>query len=460
MQEPEAIDGKTTFDKFEKYARLSVPRYTSYPTAPHFQSDFPEATYRGWLGALDPDEPISLYLHIPFCREMCWYCGCNMKLARRPGPVADYVADLLTEIDLIADAMPARMKLAGIHFGGGTPTILSPEELEAIIARLKERYTFTTGMEAAIECDPRTLKDEIVKSIGALGFTRVSFGVQEFDPTVQSAINRIQPPEIVERAVNHCRAGGVRSVNFDLIYGLPHQTVVTLTRTIERCITMRPDRIALFGYAHVPWFAKNQRKIPDEALPGPAERAAMAAAASRMLIDAGYIAIGIDHFALSTDSLAVAARAGSLRRNFQGYTSETAETIIGIGATSIGKTPFGYAQNSPETGAWSRAIKAGHLPVARGHILTEDDKVRAAVIQALMCTGKADLDAIGNSHGAAQEWYADVRPSLKSMGHDGIVSVDGGKVSLTAEGALLTRIVASAFDGYLTAGQVKHSLAV
>ena len=449
-----------TPENFEKYARLSVPRYTSYPTAPHFQSHFREATYRSWLASLNPDEPISLYLHIPFCRAMCWYCGCNMKLAHRLAPVADYVADLLSEIDLVADAMPARMKVASIHFGGGTPTILAPAQLEAIMARLKDRYTFATGMEAAIECDPRSLSDKIVKSIGSLRFTRASFGVQEFDPCVQSAINRIQPREMVERAINHFREVGVQSVNFDLIYGLPHQTTATLSRTIEQCNAMQPDRIALFGYAHVPWFARKQRKISEEALPGALERSAMAAAASHALVEAGYIAIGIDHFALPTDTLAVAARAGTLRRNFQGYTSDIAESIIGLGATSIGKTPFGYVQNVAETGAWARAVKSGELPIARGHAFVGDDRLRSSIIEKLMTTSFVDLDAEGTLKGAPLNWYADLLPQLKQLATDEVITLEGSKITLTPEASSLARVAASVFDRYLNASPMKHSMAV
>ncbi|MBN8981208.1 MAG: oxygen-independent coproporphyrinogen III oxidase [Rhizobiales bacterium] len=447
-------------ETFAEYARANVPRYTSYPTAPHFKPDFCEATYRRWLGALEPKQPISLYLHIPFCRQMCWYCGCNMKLAKRREPVADYVANLLLEIDLIADAMPARMKVGGLHFGGGTPTVLAPGQFDAIMAGLRKRFIFAAEMEAAIECDPRTLDEKVVKSIGAHGFTRVSFGVQEFDAAVQAAINRIQPPEMVERAVNQFRGAGVANVNFDLIYGLPYQTVATIKRTIMHCIAMRPNRIALFGYAHVPWFAKNQRKIPENSLPSTKERAAMAAEAARLLVAAGYTAIGIDHFALADDSLTVAAKTEKLRRNFQGYTTDPAETLIGLGATSIGRTPFGYVQNIGETGAWSRAIQSGRLPVARGHETTRDDRLRARVIEQIMCFGKADLEKTGRALGYPPNWYADAVPALRSLVADGVLTCVSGKLSITADGSALTRIVASAFDRYLETENAKHSVAV
>jgi oxygen-independent coproporphyrinogen-3 oxidase len=340
---------------FEKYAGVSVPRYTSYPTAPHFSAHFPAPDYREWLGRLDPTEPVSLYLHVPFCKQQCWYCGCNMKLAARYSPVATYVQRLVEEIDLIADALPARMPVSHLHFGGGTPTVLEPEDLAAVMARLGERFQLLPDAEIAIESDPRTLTDAMIQQIGSLRFNRASFGVQEFDAKVQAAINRIQPPEMVERATRGLRAAGVPNINFDLIYGLPHQTAAALCRTVEQCVAMKPDRIALFGYAHVPWVAKNQRMIDGEILPKANERAEQARLAAATLVASGYVQIGIDHFALPDDRLAIAAAKGSLHRNFQGYTSDAARTLIGIGATAIGRTPEGYVQNASETGAWSRS---------------------------------------------------------------------------------------------------------
>jgi oxygen-independent coproporphyrinogen-3 oxidase len=230
----------------EKYAEINVPRYTSYPTAPHFSTSFPAATYREWLTRLDPGEPISLYLHVPFCKQMCWYCGCNMKLAARYSPVATYVRHLLEEIDLIADALPGRMPVSHLHFGGGTPTVLELEDLAAVMAHLSTRFHLLPNAEIAIESDPRTLTDAMIGQIGSLHFNRASFGVQEFDPKVQAAINRIQPPEMVARAVGGLRAAGVPNINFDLIYGLPHQTTAALCRTVEQCVAMKPDRVALF----------------------------------------------------------------------------------------------------------------------------------------------------------------------------------------------------------------------
>jgi len=444
----------------DKYAKSSVPRYTSYPTAPHFAKDFPESVYRGWLAQLDTDEPISLYLHVPFCKQMCWYCGCNMKLASKYGPVADYVESLIDEIDLVADAMPGTMPVRHLHFGGGTPTVIDPEDLGAIMTLLRERFEFLPDAELAIESDPRTLTDEMVAKIGELGFTRASFGVQEFDPKVQAAINRIQPPEMVAHAMNRFKAAGVSRINFDLIYGLPYQTAEDLRRTVEQCVEMKPDRVALFGYAHVPWVAKNQRMIPDDSLPQSDLRAEQADAAADALVKGGYVRIGIDHFALPKDSLAIAAATGELHRNFQGYTSDAAQTLIGIGATSIGRTPSGYLQNISETGAWARAVAAGKLPVARGHALTQQDNLRAHVIERIMCDGKIDLAAAGRAFGCADDWFAPEEEALAELQRDGAVVCDHGKLTLTPDGVRLSRVVASVFDTYLRNSSVRHSIAV
>jgi len=445
---------------FEKYADLNVPRYTSYPTAPHFSTHFPPDTYREWLAGLDPAEPVSLYLHVPFCKQMCWYCGCNMKLAARYSPVATYVQHLLAEIELIAAALPGRIAVAHLHFGGGTPTVLEPEDLAAIMARLATRFELLPDAEIAIESDPRTLTDAMISQIGQLGFNRASFGVQEFDPQVQTAINRIQPPEMVERATRGLRAAGVPNINFDLIYGLPRQTTAALCRTVEQCVAMKPDRVALFGYAHVPWVAKNQRLIDDATLPGATERAEQARAAAAVLVESGYIRIGIDHFARPDDSLAIAAAAGRLHRNFQGYTSDTARTLIGIGATSIGRAPSGYVQNLSETGAWSRAVAAGQLPIARGHAFRDQDALRADVIERIMCDGAADLRAAGLKFGFPENWYADETAELERMQQDGVLSFTEGKVQLSAAAAPLARVVAAVFDSYLRASNVRHSVAV
>lgn len=444
----------------EKYATRAVPRYTSYPTAPHFAPALSGTTYRQWLVELDPADAVSLYLHVPFCRKMCWYCGCNMKLASRYDPIAAYVEDLLAEIDLIAGAMSGRLMVSHLHWGGGTPTALSPEDLSRVMAALRERFILGPEAELAIESDPRTLTDPMIEAIGHEGFTRASFGIQEFDPKVQEAINRIQPPEMVERAVGGLRAAGVQGINFDLIYGLPHQTTRSLIDTIRTCHDIGVDRFALFGYAHVPWMAKNQRMIPLESLPGREERAEQARESTMVLEALGYVPIGLDHFAKPTDPLAVAAAEGTLHRNFQGYTTDRAETMIGLGATSIGRTPKGYVQNIAETGAWARAVRAGVPPIARGHAFIGQDLMRAELIERLMCDGTVDLVEVAAAHGFPAGVFDDVQQGLVELAIDGLIQRDADRITVTNLGKSLIRVIAATFDEYLSTQKAKHSVAV
>lgn len=451
---------KADDEMIARYARQAVPRYTSYPTAPHFHAGVDEAAYRGWLAELDPSAPISLYLHVPFCSQICWYCGCNMKLAARYEPVSAYVASLLQEIDLLAAALPARMTISHLHWGGGTPTTLRPDDLERVMDRVAERFTYAPGAELALETDPRRLDAAMIERLGKIGFTRASFGVQEFDPTVQQAINRIQPPEMVADCVAGLRGAGVSAINFDLIYGLPLQTAEMLEKTARLTIDMAPDRIALFGYAHVPWMAKNQRMIREDDLPGGPARLEQAQRTAAVFEEAGYAAIGIDHFAKPTDPLAEAARAGTLRRNFQGYTTDTAEALLGVGSTSIGKTPSGYVQNIAETGAWSRAVWDGTLPVAKGVAIERDDRLRGAVIEQIMCFGAVDLAEIGAQFDAGAGWWSAERAALAALEADGVLTLSEGRVALTEAGATLRRVVAAVFDCYLARKEGRHSRAV
>lgn len=449
-----------------KYAAATVPRYTSYPTAPYFTPDFPKALFADWLAGLDPAGPISVYLHVPFCAQQCWYCGCNMKLAARYAPVADYIETLLAEIDLVAAIAPAGLEIAHLHWGGGTPTVLAPEDLARVMDRIGRRFAVAVDAEIAVEADPRTLRPEMIAMLGRLGFNRASFGVQEFDPAVQAAINRIQPPDMVARCVDGLRAAGVGSINFDLIYGLPHQTEASLVETVELCAAMAPDRVALFGYAHVPWMAKNQRMIEMEALPCLEARVRQLTGAAAALAASGLEAVGIDHFAKPADPLAVAARAGTLRRNFQGYTADAAPTLLGFGATAIGRTAHGYVQTITETGAYSRAVRAGELPIARGLALTAEDRLRAEVIESIMCGGPVDTAAIGAAHGAHPDWCADDLARLAPLAEDGLLAASAGRISLTPLGRKLARVVAGAFDArrrvaaLAEAAKPRHAVAV
>ncbi|MEM8552967.1 MAG: oxygen-independent coproporphyrinogen III oxidase [Pseudomonadota bacterium] len=444
-----------------KYLQRAVPRYTSYPTAPHFHDGVDSAAYGSWLSALDPAKPISLYLHIPFCRQVCWYCGCHMKLlGTRAQPLTSYLDTLLDEMALVATALPARMAVSHIHFGGGTPTVMSGQDLARVMKTINRHFDVLGDAELAIEADPRTFTDAMAMWLGALGFNRASFGVQEFDPTVQLAINRVQPPEMVARAVESLRREGVEKINFDLIYGLPFQTAETLSSTVDAAIAMAPDRIALFGYAHVPWRAKRQRKIDESALPGPEARLEQAERAADALADGGMVPVGLDHFAAPEDPLARAALEGKLRRNFQGYTTDDAKTLIGLGATSIGRTPSGYVQNTAETGAWARSIALGLLPVAKGIALSPNDLARAEVIEQLMCGQSADTAAIARRHGVDPSFAHEPLQDLQEMAQEGFLTIDDGKVCMTQAGRPLMRVAAAAFDAYLSESVGRHSVAV
>lgn len=444
-----------------KHAQTAAPRYTSYPTANHFHAGVDARAYAGWLAGLDPAEPVSLYVHIPFCAQQCWYCGCNMKLAARYEPIADYVDALLREIDLVARLAPAGLRFAHLHFGGGTPSVLSPEDMDRVMGRLRRWFTPVDDAEIAIEIDPRTFSRRLLERLAALGFNRASLGVQEFDPAVQAAINREQPPEMITATVAALRAAGIAAVNFDLLYGLPHQTAATLARTIEACAAMAPDRVALFGYAHVPWFAKNQRLIPQDALPDGEERVRQALAARAGFEAAGYQAVGLDHFALPVDPLAVAARQGRLRRNFQGYTTDGCATMLGFGATAIGATPAGYVQNIAETGAWSRAVNAGILPVERGIALTDEDRLRACVIERLMCDGAVDASALAKAAGRPAGHFDAAFAALAPLAADGLAAVEDGRVTLSPAGALVSRLAAAAFDAHRApAAPARHAVAI
>lgn len=383
-----------------------------------------------------------------------------MKLATRDAPIAQYAETLLKEIALLADHLPDRLSISHLHWGGGTPTALVPDDLERAMNMVRQHFIVTPKAELAIESDPRTLSEDMIARIGALGFNRASFGVQEFDPKVQKAINRIQPPEMVARSVDGLRAAGVANINFDLIYGLPHQSVETLLDTIETCNDMRPNRIALFGYAHVPWMAKKQRLIDEAALPGPEARLEQATAAAEALVKAGYVAIGLDHFALPTDSMARAAKAGTLRRNFQGYTTDPAESLLGVGATSIGRSPSGYVQNLTETGAWARAVQAGQLPIGKGIGISADDKLRGHVIERIMCAGIVDLNAAGRKFGAPKNWYTNQLDDLSALQNDGLLTFHNGRLEVTEKGAPLIRVIVSIFDAYLVASPTRHAVAV
>jgi oxygen-independent coproporphyrinogen-3 oxidase len=459
-------------------AERSVPRYTSYPTVPHFSADIVPRTYATWLDALPRAATLSLYLHVPFCTELCRYCGCTTKAVRRRAPVEAYATLLRGEIGLISAATRAR-RVVHLHWGGGTPTILGADRLAAVVETLTGAFDLAAVQEHAIELDPRHLDAALASALARMGVTRASLGVQDFSPHVQRAIGRTQPFEQVEQAVTFLRDVGIANINIDLTYGLPRQTIGDVIRSAELAASLKPARLALFGYAHVPWFKPHQRLIDEAALPGPGERLAQMHAAAEMLEECGYVPIGLDHFALPGDELSRAVRGGRLHRNFQGYSSDSADVLVGLGASAIGRLPQGYVQNASDIGAYARAIEAEQFATARGFELSGEDRLRARIIERLMCDLAVDLDAdLRAGWGAAAQVRAthfcamlagDIQPrldfavelaALDNLGSTGIVRRDGRRIYVTEAGRPFVRLVAAAFDAYLPKDQKQHSAAV
>lgn len=439
---------------------LRVPRYTSYPTAPHFGPQVGAADYREWLSALDPAEEISLYFHVPFCESLCWFCGCHTKIVRRYEPVANYLDTLFAELALVADILPARFRVRHIHWGGGSPTMLQPDDWRRGAERLNSCFDIATDAEIAVEMDPRTATEDSVAALAQVGVNRASIGVQDFDPAVQHAINRVQPFEVTARVIDWLRDHGIGNINMDLMYGLPHQTLAGVESMVEKAVSLRPSRVAVFGYAHVPWMKSHQRLIQEEALPGADDRWKQFGRISERLVAAGYVAIGLDHFALPGDSLAVAMADGRLRRNFQGYTTDPASALIGFGASAISALPQGYAQNAAPLHAWRAAIEAGQPPIARGVPVTWEDNIRRDVIERLMCDLYVDLAYVCRSNHAPPGFFSSEIEALAALAADGVVVLDGERVSVTSEGQRLVRVVAAVFDSYITEGAERHARAV
>lgn len=445
--------------KAELVARYDgrAPRYTSYPTAVQFTPQVDEAAYRAWLAELPTDEPVSLYLHVPFCAQLCWYCGCNTRAVVRRRPIADYVELVLQELALLAEALPGRLPVRALHLGGGTPNMLSPAELERLIGALRQAFAFTDDVEIAAELDPSVLNADWIAAAGRLGLTRASLGVQNLAPEVQEAVNRPERLEDIAECARRLRAAGVRSINFDLMYGLPRQTVANTLATIDALLGLAPERLALFGYAHVPWMKPHQKLIDAAALPGPAERLAQFDAAAQRLAAAGYAQIGLDHFALPADELARAQAEGRLRRNFQGYTTDGATTLLGLGASAIGGLPQGMAQNETRELSWRNAVRAGRLPIARGVAMTAEDRFRGEIIERLMCDLEADLPAICARHGRDPASLAPELERLEPFARDGLVAWRGRRLAVTETGRLLVRSIAAAFDAYLAPDAQRHA---
>lgn len=435
-------------------AERNVPRYTSYPTAPHFSAEIGPARYGEWLEALPRDASLSLYIHVPFCTELCHYCGCNTRAVRKREPIDAYTERLIDEIALLS-ALKGR-KLTHLHWGGGTPSILGPQWLETLAARLASLFDLSGLKEHAIELDPRRLDKPLLRTLAAIGVNRASLGVQDASPHVQQLIGRVQPFEMVERAADGLREAGIANLNIDLMYGLPGQGTREVARSAELSASLNPQRLALFGYAHVPWFKTHQRLMAEAELPGVEARLAQAEVAAETLQSFGYRLIGLDHFALPDDELAVAAAGHRLHRNFQGYTVDDADALIGLGASAIGKLPQGFVQNAPDLAGYSRAVSSGRFATVKGLALNDDDRMRSRIIERLMCDLAVDLDTMDG--GAAA--FAEELAALEPLAAEGLLTIDGGQVTITERGRPYVRIAAAAFDAYLKTGQKRHSVAV
>lgn len=428
----------------ERLAQLDrrAPRYTSFPTAAQFTPAVGEAEAGRWLAGLDRVDPVSLYVHLPFCKRLCWYCGCNTRAVNRREVISSYVALLAREAEMV-EALTGPLSVSRLHLGGGTPNMLSPDDLTALFAAIGARFELGAANEIAAELDPATLTPEWVEAAADLGLTRASLGVQDLSPRVQAAVNRIEPFSVVEAAAGRLREAGVKSLNLDLMYGLPEQGVAEVLSTLDHILTLRPERVALFGYAHVPWMKPHQKLIDETRLPGTEARLEQSAAAAERLIAAGYQAIGIDHFALPEDGLAAAAREGRLRRNFQGYTDDAAASLIGLGASSISATAAGFWQNHTPELAWRTAVTEGRLPVVRGVALSDDDRVRAAVIERLMCDFTVDLDAVAGDR--AEALLAGAVNDLVDLAREGLVEIEGRRLVATPEGRRFVRLIAAGY---------------
>jgi oxygen-independent coproporphyrinogen-3 oxidase len=448
-------------DLLDKYS-ANGPRYTSYPTALQFTDQFDPEHYRH--AARNPAASpggLSLYFHIPFCDTVCFYCGCNKVATKNRAHARPYLERLKREIALQAELFDTARPVSQLHWGGGTPTFLSHAEMAELMAATREHFRLLPDEQAeySIEVDPREASAETIGVLRDIGFNRLSLGVQDFDPRVQQAVNRIQPRAMTETVMNAARDEGFQSVSVDLIYGLPHQSVESFSRTLDAVVELAPDRLSVFGYAHMPSMFKMQRQIDEAALPSPAVRLAILRRVIERLTGAGYVYIGMDHFALPGDELALAQQAGTLQRNFQGYSTRADCDLIGFGASSIGKVGDVYAQNARDLAGYGAAIDSGRLAITRGVRLTRDDRLRRDIITRLMCQFELRFDALEAAHGIDfRTGFADEIRRLAPLEDDGLVSIERDAIRVRPAGRMLVRNVAMIFDRYLAhAGRERFS---
>ena len=435
-----------------------VPRYTSYPTAPHFASGVGAGDFTAWIEAIPEGAQVSLYLHVPFCRRLCWFCACRTQGTTSDDPVIAYAQTLHAEIALLARHLPSGVTLSRLHWGGGTPTMLPPDEMRRLADAVFSVVPMAEGGEFSVEIDPNEVDDARLDALASAGMNRASIGVQDFDPEIQKAIGREQSYELTRTIAEKIRARGVRSLNADILYGLPHQTSVRIAESVQKLLTLSPDRVALYGYAHVPWMSRRQQMLPSDALPTPQERLELFETARKLFLWDDYDEIGIDHFAKPDDGLALAQKAGQLRRNFQGYTDDTAVALIGLGASSISRFPQGFAQNASATAAHTKAIREGRFSTHKGHAFAGEDLLRARIIEALMCDFRVDRAELVRDFGVTPS-QVDALFQAAASGFEDMVQVKGGVLSIPEKGRPLTRMVARAFDAY-DQSKAQHSAAI
>lgn len=436
------------------YATMAVPRYTSYPTAADFVT-LDDQKRIDWLSQIRENQPVSLYIHIPYCRQLCHYCGCHAKMAVRNDVIDDYADSVVEDIKLQSRYLSGKPQVVHLHWGGGTPSILSRQSFEKIMSALRDGFSFALDCEHAIELDPRTVTPNLVTILRDIGVNRASLGVQDVNPEVQKAIGRVQPIKTVERAVTMLRNAGINNLNFDLIYGLPLQTHETLRKTCEIVNNFAPNRVACYGYAHLPKRRANQKLIDPALLPDEMERFYQAEVVKATFVQMGYVPIGIDHYALEGDTLAQAARTGNLHRNFQGYTDDLCPVIIGFGCSSISQFENGFAQIQPAITGYRHAIAEGKLATIRGIEIDDEDRLRGALISDLMCNFKVDLAQFGGSGR-----FSDELRGLKPIIADGLVTEHQGLIEMTEEGKPFVRTVAALFDAYRKQNDAQFSAAV
>ncbi|WP_415183426.1 oxygen-independent coproporphyrinogen III oxidase [Phaeovulum sp.] len=435
-----------------------VPRYTSYPTAPHFSPAVGPTQFEDWIRAIPAGSSISLYMHVPFCRRLCWFCACRTQGTQSDDPVIAYAEVLLAELQMLKDRLAPGVTLSRLHWGGGTPTLLPPDIMRRVAGAVFDAVPMGPGAEFSVEIDPSEIDEARMDALAESGMNRASIGVQDFDPEIQKVIGRDQSYELTKHAVEMIRDRGVASLNADILYGLPHQTNQKIAESVQKLLSLSPDRVALYGYAHVPWMARRQTLIPTEHLPSPQERLGLFETARKLFVQDGYDEIGIDHFARPTDGLSSAQKLGQLRRNFQGYTDDLAPVLVGMGASSISRFPQGFAQNAAATPAYISAIRDGRFSTARGHTFSTEDKLRSRLIEALMCDFRIDSAEMLRDFDVTPDRLMQMFNDAAHQFEDTVTITPEG-LSVPEKGRPLTRMIARAFDAY-DLSKTGHSSAI